>query len=75
MEHIISFANNYHPIHPVDLPAVKSAITLLTGWLAHPFVKTKPQKPLSGSRHACASNKHCSKHGVNCPRFSPLTPV
>ncbi len=75
MEHIISFSNNYHTIQPADLLIAKTAITRLTGWLAHPFVTTKAQGPTPGSRHCCPPTKHCSRHGVNCPRFSPLGPV
>ncbi len=75
MAHIISFSNNYHAVQPAGLPFAKTAITRLADWLAHPFVTTKPQIPTHGSRRCCVPNKHCSKHGVNCPRFSPLTPV
>jgi len=73
MEHIISFSNNYHAVQPGGPPFTKTAITRLADWLAHPFAATKPQSRTPGSRHCSAPTKHCSKHGVNCPRFSPLT--
>lgn len=75
MEHFISFSNHYHVIPPADLPIAKSEIRALIDFLAHPFVTTKPQKPMPGSIHCSVPNKHCSRHGVSCPRFSPLIPI
>jgi hypothetical protein len=75
MEHIISFSDNYHAVQPAGLPFAKTAITRLIDWLAQPFVTSKPQIATPGSKGCCPPNKHCSRHGVNCPRFSPLTHV
>ena len=75
MEHIISLSNNYHPVQPDDLPIVKTVIGALIDRLTQPFGTAKQQKPMPGSRHCCLPKKPCAKHGVNCPRFSPLPPV
>lgn len=75
MEHIVSFPGNNISIQPADLHSAKSVICGLIDMLARPFTAARPLDPESASMHSCSSNRHCSKHGVSCPRFSPVTPV
>jgi|GEM_PF-2920630 len=75
MEHIIGFSNNYEAIPLADLSSATTKLGRLIDWLTYPLVTTRPQSPIPGSRHCSAPTRHCLKHGVNCPRFSPLTPV
>lgn len=75
MEHFISLSNHYHAMPPVDLSIARTEFRGLIDWLTHSFVKTHPQRPTPDAGYCCTPNKHCLRHGVNCPRFSPLTPV
>lgn len=77
MEHFVSLSSHYHDhaIPPVDQPIFREELRALIVWLTHTFVKPQSQRMLPVARYCRTPNKHCPKHGVNCPRFSPLAAI
>ncbi|MCK9993470.1 MAG: hypothetical protein Dbin4_01990 [Alphaproteobacteria bacterium] len=74
MKHNISFTSANQEIRFAGLPIADKAIRRLIGWLTHPVAANRLQRQAAGSRHCCTASKHCARHGVNCPRFSPPAP-